>query len=184
VDWLSNDSRFKFFLAERGKLARSQIAEILGASSQGSVWKETTVLRDTDKYTPTWRMLRADRAAEAKHSSFKKLGTPRHRILDRFYAGCVWCKAVVVKITEVKSLQNYKLFLRFNDGVSGIVDLSDMAGRGVFEAWTQDRVFEQVRITELGALEWPGELDLCADALYLKLTGKQPEIFFPLCASM
>ena len=89
-----------------------------------------------------------------------------------------------MKITEIRSLQNYKLFLRFNDGVSGIVDLSDMAGRGVFEAWTQDRVFEQVRITELGALEWPGELDLCADALYLKLTGKQPEIFFPLCASM
>src|SRR5437867_484547 len=28
----------------------------------------------------------------SKHSSFKKLGTPRHRILDRFCAGCVWCK--------------------------------------------------------------------------------------------
>jgi len=45
-------------------------------------------------------------------------------------------------------------------------------------AWKQDGVFEQVRITELGALEWPGELDLCADALYLKLTGKQPEDIF------
>ena len=84
-----------------------------------------------------------------------------------------------MKITEVKALQNYKLFLRFNDGGSGIVNLSDMAGRGVFEAWKQDRVFEQVRITALGALEWPGELDLCPDALYLKLTGKRPEDIFP-----
>ena len=84
-----------------------------------------------------------------------------------------------MKITEVKPLEKYKLFLRFDDGVSGVVDLSDIAGRGVFEAWKRDGVFEQVRITKLGALEWPDNLDLCADALYLKLTGKQPEDVFP-----
>ena len=84
-----------------------------------------------------------------------------------------------MQITEAKPLENYKLFLRFDDEVSGVVDLSDIAGRGVFEAWSRDGIFEQVRITKLGALEWPGELDLCADALYLKLTGKQPEDIFP-----
>jgi hypothetical protein len=84
-----------------------------------------------------------------------------------------------VKITEARPLENYKLFLRFDDGVSGVVDLSDIAGRGVFEAWKRGDIFQQVRITELGALEWPGELDLCADALYLQLTGKQPEDIFP-----
>ena len=84
-----------------------------------------------------------------------------------------------MEITEVKPLEKYKLSLRFDDGVSGVVDLSDIAGRGVFEAWKRDGVFEQVRITKLGALEWPSNLDLCADALYLKLTGKQPEEVFP-----
>ncbi len=84
-----------------------------------------------------------------------------------------------MKITAAKPLENYKLFLRFDDGVSGTVDLGDIAGRGVFGAWKRDGMFEQVRITELGALEWPGELDLCADALYLKLTSKQPEDVFP-----
>lgn len=84
-----------------------------------------------------------------------------------------------MKITEVKPLEKYKLFLRFDDGVSGVVDLSDIAGRGVFAAWKRDGIFDQVRITKLGALEWPGELDLCADAVYLKLTGKQPEDIFP-----
>jgi hypothetical protein len=84
-----------------------------------------------------------------------------------------------VKITEAKPLERYKVFLRFDDGVSGVVDLSDIAGRGVFEAWKRDGTFEQVRITALGALEWPGELDLCPDSLYLKLTGRQPEDIFP-----
>ena len=84
-----------------------------------------------------------------------------------------------MKITEAKPLEKYKVFLRFDDGVSGVVDLGDIAGRGVFEAWRRDGIFEQVRITKVGALEWPGELDLCADALYLKLTSKQPEDIFP-----
>jgi hypothetical protein len=84
-----------------------------------------------------------------------------------------------MKITDVKPLENYKLFLHFDDGASGVVDLSNMAGRGVFEAWNDDGVFRQVQITKLGALEWPGEIDLCPDALYLRLTGKQPEDIFP-----
>ena len=84
-----------------------------------------------------------------------------------------------MKITEVRPLENYKLFLRFDDDVSGVVDLSDVAGRGVFEAWNRDGIFEKVRVTKPGALAWPGELDLCPDALYLRLTGKQPEDIFP-----
>jgi hypothetical protein len=84
-----------------------------------------------------------------------------------------------VKITEAKPLKEYRLFVRFDDGISGVVDLSDIAGRGVFEAWRQDGVFGQVRVTEAGAVQWPGELDLCPDSLYLRLTGKQPEDIFP-----
>lgn len=84
-----------------------------------------------------------------------------------------------MKITEVRPSENYKLFLRFDDGVSGIVDLRDMTGHGVFESWNRDGVFEQVQVTKFGALEWPGEIDLCPDALYLRLTGKQPEDIFP-----
>jgi hypothetical protein len=49
----------------------------------------------------------------------------------------------------------------------------------VFAAWLKPGVFEQVRLTEAGAPEWPGEIDLCPDALYLGLTGKAPEEVFP-----
>jgi hypothetical protein len=83
-----------------------------------------------------------------------------------------------MKITEAVPQGEYKLFLRFEDGVAGEVDLSALAGRGVFAAWRQPGVFERVTVTEAGAAEWPGEVDLCPDALYMQLTGLSPDEVF------
>jgi len=79
------------------------------------------------------------------------------------------------EIAEVKVLPGYRLWLRYGEGVEGEVDLSDLAGRGVFAAWSDRSFFESVRIDESGALVWGDSLDLCPDALYLRLTGKSPE---------
>ena len=84
-----------------------------------------------------------------------------------------------MKITEAKAVSAYSLQVRFDDGVCGIVDLSDYAGVGVFEAWLKPGLFEQVAVTNDGALAWPGDLDLCPDAIYLRLTGKSVEEVFP-----
>ena len=83
------------------------------------------------------------------------------------------------KILEVRALPDYRLWLRYQDGVEGEVDLSDIAGRGVFSAWNDRRFFESVRIDDSGALVWGEDLDLCPDAIYLRLTGKTPEEVFP-----
>jgi hypothetical protein len=77
------------------------------------------------------------------------------------------------------NLNNYRLFLRYEDECQGEVDLSSFAGKGVFSAWLKPGVFEQVRLTENGHPEWPGDLDLCPDALYMQLTNKRPEEVFP-----
>lgn len=58
------------------------------------------------------------------------------------------------------------------------VDLSHLAGKGVFVAWEKEGVFAKVQLGPHGAVEWPGDVDLCPDALYLRLTGKQPEEVF------
>ena len=84
-----------------------------------------------------------------------------------------------MKITEAKPLDHFRVFLRFDNGASGTVDLSDLAGRGVFEAWMRVGVFEQVSIGPGGALQWPGDLDLCPDALYLQMTGQTAAAVFP-----
>jgi hypothetical protein len=83
------------------------------------------------------------------------------------------------KISEVNVLQEYRLELIFDDGVRGVVDLSGLVGKGVFTMWRDRRTFEQVRIGAFGELIWGDQIDLCPDALYLKITGKKPEEVFP-----
>ena len=85
-----------------------------------------------------------------------------------------------MRVTKVKPIPGYRLDVEFDDGVHGIVDLSDFARVGVFAAWLKPGFFEQVAITSEGALTWPGDLDLCPDALYMRVTGKTPEEVFPL----
>lgn len=84
------------------------------------------------------------------------------------------------RITSVQPLPGHQLQLRFDDGVEGVVDLSAEVGHGVFAAWRDVTHFSSVRLVLGGrALEWPGEIDLCADALYLEVTGKRVEDIFP-----
>lgn len=83
------------------------------------------------------------------------------------------------KITGVKALECYRLELVFADGTCGIADVSDLVGKGVFALWRDYRAFEQVRIGSSGELVWGDQIDLCPDALYLKVTGKRPEDVFP-----
>jgi len=84
-----------------------------------------------------------------------------------------------MKITDAKPVDRFRVSLRFDDGASGTVDLSHLAGRGVFRAWLQEGVFEQLSISPIGALQWPGDLDLCPDSLYLQMVGKTAVEVFP-----
>jgi len=84
------------------------------------------------------------------------------------------------RIVALEVLDNYRVWLRFDDGVEGEVDFSRHVGKGVFAPWTDYASFRQAAVGEQGrALTWPGELDFCADALWLQITGKQPEDLFP-----
>ena len=83
------------------------------------------------------------------------------------------------KAVQAKPLDDYRLWLKYADGTEGEVDLSDLAGRGVFKAWSDRKVFLAVTVDDSGAIVWPGEIDLCPDALFLRLTGKTAEDVFP-----
>jgi Protein of unknown function (DUF2442) len=84
-----------------------------------------------------------------------------------------------MEITQVNPLSGFRLQLWFNNGQCGVVDLSAFAGRGVCAAWETPGVFEQVSVTDEGALAWPGEIDFCPDALYLRMTAQRPDEVFP-----
>jgi hypothetical protein len=81
-----------------------------------------------------------------------------------------------MKITDAKPLPRYQLELQFDNGKSGIVDLSSLAGRGVFVAWNEPGVFERVAVMPTGSVEWPGEVDLCPDALYMRMIESKTEL--------
>ncbi|MFL6195893.1 MAG: DUF2442 domain-containing protein [Thermoanaerobaculia bacterium] len=81
----------------------------------------------------------------------------------------------MVRPIVIKALPQFRIWLRFEDGVEGTVDLSYLAGRGVFSLWNEPSAFQNVHLGSHGELTWGGEVDLCPDSLYLKLTGKSPE---------
>jgi hypothetical protein len=85
-----------------------------------------------------------------------------------------------MRITQAKALPGFRLELRYESGESGVVDLSTLVGRGVFSAWEDPNAFSAVQLTAEGAVEWPGDIDLCPDSLYLQMTGKTPGEVFPV----
>jgi len=85
----------------------------------------------------------------------------------------------MLRLTDVRPLLGYKLHLQYADGVAGDVDLSSLVGKGVFRLWNDPELFQRVSIGSGGELRWSDEVDLCADALYLQITGKTPEEVFP-----
>jgi hypothetical protein len=71
-------------------------------------------------------------------------------------------------VVEVRARPNFRVWLRFEDGLEGEADLSDVAGRGVFRRWIDNPdEFSQVSVdAESGTIVWPGGLDVAPDRLY------------------
>ena len=86
----------------------------------------------------------------------------------------------MLKITSAKSCAGHKIWLRYSDGVEEEVDLSHLVGKGVFSAWKDKQAFQNFRVKNGRVVVWTDEIDLCADSLYLEITGKTPEDVFPM----
>ena len=78
------------------------------------------------------------------------------------------------RVAEVQALPGYRLRVRHNDGVTGIVDMSARVvspRAGVFAALRDPALFGQVFL-DLGAVTWPGEIDLAPDAMHAEIAAK------------
>ena len=75
-------------------------------------------------------------------------------------------------LLEVKALPGHRIWVKFADGKEGEIDLSHLAGRGVFAAWNDAAVFNAVHIDpDCRTVAWPGDIQLCRESLYEQLTG-------------
>ncbi len=71
-------------------------------------------------------------------------------------------------VAEVFVESGHRLFVRFFDGVSGIVDLTSLIAShdaGVFAELRDDSLFASATVA-LGAVAWANGLDLAPDAMH------------------
>lgn len=77
-------------------------------------------------------------------------------------------------VVEVRPLEGYRLYLRFEDDVSGEVDVGALVPfTGVFADLRDPDVFSAVSVhSELGTVVWSNGADLDPDVLYAMVTGQ------------
>lgn len=77
-------------------------------------------------------------------------------------------------IVAVQPLEGYKVYLRFEDEVEGVVDVSQLIEfSGIFAPLKELAYFTQVQVNpEIGTIVWPNEADLDPDVLYAIITGQ------------
>ena len=72
------------------------------------------------------------------------------------------------RVVSATALDGYCIQIRFVDGLTGTVDLSELVTSeraGVFAALADANLFQQLYVED-GAVTWPNELDLAPDAMY------------------
>jgi hypothetical protein len=81
---------------------------------------------------------------------------------------------MLMDIVEVVPLEGHRLKLRFQDGVTGVVDVSQLVRfTGIFAPLRDHKEFSTVRVnSELGTVCWPCGADLDPDVIYAFVTGK------------
>lgn len=85
---------------------------------------------------------------------------------------------MMIDIVEARRLGGHRVWVQFEDGVQGEIDLAEFIRfEGVF-APLQDpaRVAEVSVHPELGSLHWPNGADLDPDVLYAKVSGKSIQV--------
>lgn len=81
-------------------------------------------------------------------------------------------------IVEARAAGGHRLYLRFEDGVNGEIDLGMLVEfKGVFEPLRDPEEVSRVRVDpETGTICWPNGADLDPDVLYAEITGKPIEL--------
>lgn len=78
------------------------------------------------------------------------------------------------RVNEVRVIDDYAVWVRFVDGLEGVVRFLPGFFRGVFSHLIDPAQFRQVTVVA-GAVTWPGELDLAPDAMHEEIKQRGGE---------
>ena len=70
-------------------------------------------------------------------------------------------------VKHVRPLEDYQLEVIFENGEHRISDMTPYLQRGLFVRLQNRAAFQAARVVA-GSVEWPGEVDLSYDTLYLE----------------
>jgi hypothetical protein len=84
---------------------------------------------------------------------------------------------VLKDVVEAKVLSGYRVYLRFEDGVAGELDLGNMIKFvGVFAKLRDQSEFAKLHVDpDAGTIVWPNGADLDPDVLYSAVSGEPIE---------
>ena len=77
-------------------------------------------------------------------------------------------KEPAARVADVAVSGPLSVRVKFTDGLTGEMRFDESYLEGVFSPLRDPAFFAQVGI-ERGYMGWPGELDFCADAMYIKI---------------
>ena len=76
-------------------------------------------------------------------------------------------------VTCLTPQPGHRLLLEFANGETRLFDLTPWLDKGVFRALRDSPEFAQARVVD-GSVEWPGDIDLSYDTLYLRSVAVAP----------
>ena len=71
------------------------------------------------------------------------------------------------RVSRLTPQADHRLLLEFDNGETRLFDLTPFLDKGVFRALRNSPDFALARVVD-GSVEWPGEIDLSYDTLYLR----------------
>ena len=76
----------------------------------------------------------------------------------------------MIDVIEVRYVRDYTVWLRFEDGTQGEVDLQESLRGPVFEPLRDVEYFRRVSVdSEIGTIVWPNGADIAPETLYRRV---------------
>ncbi|TYO94805.1 DUF2442 domain-containing protein [Desulfallas thermosapovorans] len=77
-----------------------------------------------------------------------------------------------LSVVDVKSLENYKLLLTFENGEKKLFDVKPYLDKGIFKELKDEKLFRSVRVS-FDSIEWCNQADIDPEVLYEKSVAYQ-----------
>ena len=73
---------------------------------------------------------------------------------------------MLVDVVEARHVRDFVVWVRFEDGTEGEIDLASALQGPVFEPLKNREYFSRVTVAEYGTIAWPNGADVAPETLY------------------